>query len=781
MKPLFFLGALVFAASAPAAENYDREMLAALGYDASIAGLLAARAHFLPGTHPVSLIINGNNSGLYPLLFDGAGSPCWEAPLLRKTGIDPRRFTARSPGCLQPARESGIRIVEQVERSTLLLHVPADALLRESHYATGGSALMANYDLRRYDYQTQQGKHRVSQTLTSELGANINQWILRSGQSYSAFDGEGRLTHLYRYAQRAFPDRAAVLQAGEIVTGDPLFPGITLTGLQLLPEQAARERLSLTVSLPRAGSVELWQGKILLKTYRVTAGINSLRHIPLLNQQDDFTLVSWDESGNRQQQIITRLQAQPEDALMAGGSAFAAGRLRLYQTSTPLMLASTGLLQTPQLALALGGLAGEGYQATAWRARLRLAGKLTASLSQTLSLRHANEARGAQRGVRHQATLSTPLTPQLSLSGSASLRSRRYRDIGNAWTAAGRDEESVPLRAQYAAGVSYASPALGSFSFSGSRSQRWQGAHTLGYSLAWGRAFGRVNVNLGVQKNRAVAGGRRDEDNYAYLNLAFALGRDSQLRSWASRSDGDTQLGTSYDRSVSPAFAWSLSSEQNARGAPALAGSATWTSKYSQLSGEVSRSAASRRLTLGARGGAVLHSEGLTFTPHSVGDTFSIISLRRALPDVALRTPDGTVWSDRSGQAIASLTPWQANLLQVDTATLPNDVQVPGGVVELTPVRGAVVPVALPAWRVRRALLRFPAAQRPQPGSAVENDQGRLVAFVGEDGTLFIDDLPSGTLYARRPDGARCAIALTTPWVDHPGSLYASLSARCLP
>jgi len=771
MKLFLFFSVLLTAVSAPAAEKYDRQMLSALGYDAAIADLLEAGAHFLPGQHPVSIVINGKSGGIHPVMFDDSGSPCWNATLLRRLEIDPGRFTSVKPGCLQPVKESGIRLVEQVERSMLLLHIPADALLRESQYATGGSALMANYDFRRYDVQTQSGKYHYSQTLTSELGANISQWILRSGQNYTAFNGESRLKSLYRYAQRSFPGRAAVMQAGEIITGDPLFSGMTLTGIQMLPEHAAGNLVSLTVALPQSGSAEVWQGNILLKTYQVSAGINRLGALPALNQQDDFTVVTVDRSGNRQRQTIPRIQVQPENALMESGPAFAAGRLRLNRNHAPLMLASTGLLQTPQIALTIGGLASERYQAAAWRARLRLAGKLSASLSQTFS--QVN-----RRGVTHQAALNYPLDKQLSLTTSVNFRSRRYRAIDSGWGA--ESEDGGQIRAQFAAGASLNRSALGLISLNGSYTQNWQGHHTRSYTLAWSRTFARLNLNLGIQKNRLTTAHRHQDDRYAYLNFSLPLGRDRNLRGWVTRSDGQMRAGTSYDQSVSPAFAWSLSSEKSAQEAPSLASSASWTSKYSQLSGGIARSAASQRLSIAARGGAVWHSEGLTFTPREVGDTFSVISLRRAQPDVEIRTPAGAVWSDRSGHAVVSWTPWQKNSVQINPNSLPDNVQIPGGIVELTPFRGAVVPVELPAWRVRRVLLSFPAQERPEAGSAVENGSGSLIAFTGEDGTLFIDDLPAGTLYARRPGGARCAIVLTTPWVERPGSLYTPLFARCV-
>jgi len=60
MNKLLFFTLVIFAATA-AAETYDRQMLTELGYNASAADLLSASAHFLPGEHPVSIIINRQN------------------------------------------------------------------------------------------------------------------------------------------------------------------------------------------------------------------------------------------------------------------------------------------------------------------------------------------------------------------------------------------------------------------------------------------------------------------------------------------------------------------------------------------------------------------------------------------------------------------------------------------------------------------------------------------------------------------------------------------------
>ncbi|SFO32236.1 Outer membrane usher protein FimD/PapC [Candidatus Pantoea varia] len=787
MKNILLLILIICSASALAEGGYDTEMLKALGYDASASDLLKEGAHFLPGDQPLSIVVNGQSKGVHIIRVDSSAALCWSAPLLQTLGINPESFEKNdSSDCLKPLTDSQIQIEQQVDRSSLVLMVPVTRLLSETQYSAGGKALIINYDGRRYQYQTRTGENHNSQTLTSEVGANFNNWIFRSGQSYSSLDNRSQFTRLYSYGQRSIPGWASVVQIGEITSDDSLFSGINLLGAQIVPERDLQKgggnRVSLNVLMSQAGTAEVWQNNVLLKTFTVTAGMNQLDEIPALNQQDDFIVKIHDQTGQVQQQSIPYIQAQSDSALVQTGSSLAVGRLRLTQQEFPLLLGSGSVYQNHRLAVMAGGLVSENYQAASWRTTLRLTERLMTSFSQTASLsQDTADSTGKKQGLSHQLSVNTLLTPTLSLTTSANFRSRDYMDAGSSWSSRKTTGQNGQIKTQYAVGLSYSQPWLGVFSFSGSQSQSWKGRESLGYMLGWGRAFGKVNVNLGIQKNRLSDDRQRSDSRYVYLNFSIPLGNSSSLRSWINSSESKTRAGIGYDSTPNDKFAWSLSSEKSQQQDASVAGSATWTNKYSQLSGGASHSESNNSFNVGARGGAVLHSEGLTFTPRKVGDTFGIISLNSAQPDVEIRTPGGKVWSDRSGHAIATWNPWQKNTVQIENQSLPKNVQIISGIADVMPYRGAVVPVILPAFTVRRALVSFPAGESPAPGSPVKNDKGMLIGFVNEDGTLFFDDLPADPLYGQLRSGNRCTLNILTPWYDEPGTLYASLSARCVP
>ncbi len=296
--------------------------------------------------------------------------------------------------------------------------------------------------------------------------------------------------------------------------------------------------------------------------------------------------------------------------------------------------------------------------------------------------------------------------------------------------------------------------------------------------MNWGKSIGRTNINVGLQKNRLTTDGRGYDNRYLYLNLSIPLGENLSLRSWASNTHNQSRYGVGFDQTVNEKLTWNMNSEKRSQRDPSVSAAATWTSKYSKLNGSVSKGD-SNSYSLGARGGAVVHSEGLTFTPRQVSDTFGIISLNSNQADVEITTPRGKVWTDRQGYAIASWTPWQKNTVQINTRSLKKNVQVQSGIAEVTPYRGAVLPISLPAHEVRRALVSFVPGVQLAPGSPVKNDQAELVAFVNEDKTIFFDDLPEGALFGQTTTGTRCRIELNSPWQYMPDTLYAALTARC--
>ena len=770
--------------NANAKDIFDQQMLRELGYDDATAELFAQAPHFLAGEHQVNIIVNGMQKGSHTVIFGQQGTPCWQPELLTVLGIDPSGFVASKNQCLIADNANNIKVTEYLDRNSLEFAVPPAWLREEKHYASGGKALVLNYDASVYHAQYRSGRNSSNQSITSEAGINFNEWIVRSGQSYYSRAGESDFSRLYTYTQKTVETLSSVIQLGEITTNDPVFGGINLTGAQFFPEQALQTSSNLVaidtpISLP--GTVDVYQRNVLLKSFRVTGGMSTLEDIPTLNRQDDFILRIHNDNGGEETQTIPWVQSRSTMDMGETGFSMAMGKLRLSENNFSLLTLSGSVFQNRKFSVVTGGLVSEDYQAIAARSSFKLTEALLTTLSQTISLSNIrNENAPQARGIKNQATLNYALSQSLSVSASADFRSSDYLEPGSAWSSRKTVSEAGQIKTQYSSGLSWHHSLIGNVSVSGTVTNNYRSSDVVGYLMNWGKSFGSVNTNLGIQKHRLIANSHRYDDSYVYLNLSFPLGKNSSLRSYVNHTNGQSRIGSGFSQTMNDKFIWGASSEKSQNQRPSVGTSASWTNKYSKLNGSISKGE-NTTYNLGMRGGAVLHTGGLTFTPHQVADTFGIISLNSPEPDVEISTSGGKVWTDRQGYAVASWHPWTKNTLQINNRSLKKNVQVQGGIAEIMPSRGAVLPVTLPAHHVRRALMSFLPDSSAASGAPVKNSQNELVAFVNEDGTIFFDDLPDSPLYSQTNQGRRCLIEPQTPWKEEANTLYSTLIARCKP
>ena len=149
---------------------------------------------------------------------------------------------------------------------------PADAIDVE-HGGIGG---LLNYTLSSSTIATG-GHTRTSYSAYTETGFNAAGWMFRSRQSMSADPGGKRLQFQDSYIERSLPRRRALLRLGHVSSANPLFTGIPINGVLLVPESA------LAVAEASAGAqvegiassearVEIHQAGVLLHTTLVPPG-----------------------------------------------------------------------------------------------------------------------------------------------------------------------------------------------------------------------------------------------------------------------------------------------------------------------------------------------------------------------------------------------------------------------------------------------------------------------------------------------------------------------------
>lgn len=127
---------------------------------------------------------------------------------------------------------------------------------------------------------------------------------------------------------------------------------------------------------------------------------------------------------------------------------------------------------------------------------------------------------------------------------------------------------------------------------------------------------------------------------------------------------------------------------------------------------------------------------------YTVGDSrhLAIASLDKPVSGVRIETSQGPVWTDFSGQAvIPSVSAWREAAVEINTATLPKNMDIGNGLRMLKQGRGAVGKIRFSTITERRVLLDVTLGNGdPLPkGVAVTDSAGNYLTTSVDDGVLF--------------------------------------------
>jgi outer membrane usher protein FimD/PapC len=217
--------------------------------------------------------------------------------------------------------------------------------------------------------------------------------------------------------------------------------------------------------------------------------------------------------------------------------------------------------------------------------------------------------------------------------------------------------------------------------------------------------------------------------------------------------------------------------------ATGLAGTVRLLPRYTSVSVGASSDANNRSYSGTTSGGVVLHSDGVTFSPYPVQDTFALVDVS-GLSGVRIDTPEGPVWTDWKGSAVAAyMPPYYEDKLELTTKHLPRNVDVQNGVQVSKPGRGSVSVQRFSVVTNRRVLLhvRMAAGGYVSKGEAVLDDQDGYVATVGAEGSVFISDeaLLKRGLYIRSNSSQSCQLQFNLPERAPSDELYEELDGVC--
>ncbi|MBB1202751.1 fimbrial protein [Enterobacteriaceae bacterium 89] len=766
--------------------EFDSETLKAQGLPVALAKQFATAPRFLPGSATVELKVNGDSRGRYDITFDKQGQPCVNEALIAAAGLlKPRGIKPDSCFDLKKAWPQAEWNLEPAD-SRVELVVPQEAIDKEADTETqwqhGGVAGLLNYDAQ-YSGSTGTSAGLEFIQVGSEAGFNAGDWIFRSRQTFSRFNGVDDFRHDAAYAQRTFVGPKKVFQAGQINLSNSLFGAGQVLGMQMFPEQALTGTSGgpgLVEGVADSQSVvEVRQSGALVYSTTVPAGPFRLQGFPLLNTRTDLQVTLTGSNGSKRQFIVPASALLLNGSAVAPGLSFGVGKMDQNGSEDSPMVAT----MASGWALAPGAvLSGGAFASDPWRA---LGSELNAQLWQQSQLNvqmiGSQDTRHSSQGIQGNLTFSQPLTDTVTASFNALRQTYGYRELNDALT---HDSQGMygRTRDQYGLGLGWSLMQTGSQTLSWAQSRTFDGDAITYLRASWSKAFGRSYVGLSLEKD---SGGRHSQgDKRAYLSVSVPFGDGSNISSYLSTSEHSARGGVRYSSRSSQDRGWSIAADRDFRG---HSSSATATvdqvTPVSQLSGSVSSDSNHYTSYYGrASGSLVAHGGGITSSPYAVSDTFGIAKVGKER-GIRLETPGGPTWTDGSGYAvIPSIGGFQKSTIQVDTRTLPKNVDIANGWGETEAARGAVSHLNFAVVRNRRVLVTMTDAQgKPVPYSAaVFNSAGQFVTVVDEKGRAFITDADNaGKLDVQSSGKTICSVALDLPEQAPTNELFETANAVC--
>ncbi|HWT67599.1 MAG TPA: fimbria/pilus outer membrane usher protein [Pseudomonas sp.] len=765
---------------------FDKNTLLQRGIDPALATSLMQAPRFTAGRHPVTLSVNGQRRGRVDVAFNRQGALCFDRPLLDAANLNvPDRMLDDGP-CHDFLAASPQTIIDPDPANLALsLIVPTDSIrpsIRDfSGYQTGGVAGLLNYDITGLHSQYGDDTSRYASANT-ELGFNAGDWIFRSRQVQTWQDDVSRTTHIAAYAQRTFASHEAVLQAGQINLYNPVLAGAQITGVQVLNEQALQVENQGAVIEGIANSqaqVEVRQNGSLIHSTVVPAGPFALTNVRRLNTRSDVEVTVKETDGSERK--FTVPAAMLGIGLPAPGFSLAAGRVRNIgdaQGDDPWVISGgwSGAIH-PQVLFSAGVTGAEDYQAAG--AGVGFVPSPVTQVQATLTA--ADASKQSIQGLQADLSLSHRLSDQWGFNAGGSYRTLGYRELEDAVFDNTDDDSKSRYRDQQSAGLSWSHPWLGAFSGGLSRSSSFDGQSSSRALVSWGTNIKGVSVS--VTSEWQVSGADRNDDS-VYVNLSIPLGENRRARTWVRNSDGDYRSGVGLSEQINDQLAYRIGVEHDTRDKEVqTTAGVSLLPRYTQLDLNYTRGDADRSsYQASARGGAVLHSGGLTLSPYPVNDTFALLSVGD-MGAIKVSTPSGPVWTDWQGQAVVpQVAAYGRSPVEVDTKTLPRNADIHNGLAVISAGRGAVDKVEFGVSMTRRALLQVTTANgAPLPrGAVVNTEDGEFVTLVQQGGQVFLPNvLDTRPLYISGPGLERCELRYELPEVADPDAYYETAPAKC--
>ncbi|MHA1011156.1 fimbrial biogenesis usher protein [Enterobacter roggenkampii] len=757
--------------------QFDTQLLKNRGLDAGLGKYFASSARYTPGTHNVRVYVNGEEIGQLPSFFGKDGQLCVTEDFLQRAGLTvPKEISAlarKNESADSISDESGNAechtyteyyptsvIDPKPGEEVLSITVPPEARVKEdssavaANYRTGGTAGLVNYQ----GFTTQStfsGSSDNYSQLMLEEGVNIHDWLLRSRQSLTSDNGEYSHESLYTYAQRTIVPLKKQIQIGQINTSDTLLSGLSITGVQLIPEDALQQdggsgvKVSGIARGPQARVDIRQQGRVVYSTL-VPAGPFSLTDVPVSSRNNDLDVTVTETDGSINRFIVPASAINGNRLTSPAGLSLAVGRYRednVENSQSPMLATiSDGWSIQSWLNVGAGIIMAEKYSSLAGSVDTRLVNNLTVSASVKLS----DDQHGGNHGQSTTVGANYDLNQNLGINVSFTKYSNGYRELPDIY-----EDDFVQYSGQYSSSIHWSNASLGTFSLGHSISKGTDGNKDSSYmNASWGKTFGKANVNVSWQTQ---IGGKdschnesghhclsNNDSNLFYVNVSFPLGEE-RVSMYSRTRANETTVGAQVSGDLSENNSYSISAERaTSEDEYDFSGSLNSNLHYTQLGLNASTQGSNNRsYSASLNGGIALHSGGVTFSPWAIKDTFAIVDAGKEVSGAEISTPSGPVWVDRWGQAVVPSMPAYRNTsIEMDTTSLSENIDIDNGFAQLAAGHGSVSKIKFNAQNVHRVMMHVHMQNGtvPKKGASIVDNHGNYIGTIVDDGLLFLED-----------------------------------------
>ncbi|UKJ20948.1 fimbrial biogenesis outer membrane usher protein [Enterobacter mori] len=771
--------------------TFDTDILKSRGLGADLNRYFAEAPRFLPGTHSVSVKVNGSDRGTAAVRFSEDGTMCVDNDFLEFAGLMPVPIKANET-CHDIRSDYAQAVINALpNQEAVELYLPQEAINSISadvkNFQHGGTAGMLNYSLfsTKSDYSgSDSSSNRYSQA-SLEAGFNAMDWSLRSRYILTDDDGNRNAESIYTYAEHVFVPQRLTMQVGEINAMSDVLSGVPITGVQLMPTSGLQKDGSgVSVSgIARTSQarVEVRQNGRLIFNTLVPAGPFTLDDVPMVRNNVDLDVSVVESDGSTNRFIVPAASVKSRNLSRPNGLTVSAGQVRSIESdySDPLVFnVSDGWRIQPWMNLLASGVVAEDYQAAGARTEFMLTDGWNVSTSMAASKAQFGDS---DNGIKNELQSDYSLTESVGLSGSVAHYSGDYRELADAM-----DDDYQGYDNSYSANIRWSTPLAGAFSAGLSYNQAaGDGEDSRYLLLSWGKTFKYASVNVNWQSAVGSTDDDQDDDPL-YINLSIPLGGSQSLSSYMRKQGDSTSYGLANSGALGNDTNYYISADRDDESQEnSFNGNINTNLHYTQLSvGGGTSGEHQRNYNATLSGGIAMHKDGVTFSPYSIKDTFAIAKLSEPKAGVEITTPQGTVWTDRWGQAvIPGLTEWRNSRIEVDANKLPQSMTLANGTKYIAAAHGSVSEVSFKVLNSRRVMLRIKQADgKPlAKGLSVVDAKDNYVVTVVDDGHVFLNDADQvAALYAINDENQHlCKLDFTLPEKHDEDAFYEEVNGVC--